>query len=78
MPEILIASRDEAIDILSDPKYNRKVTAIVSISDYRKSIPKPVIKCQDVQLTSHADRGRIGQITKCYRQITRFLTPIKS
>ena len=47
MPKILIASRDEAIDILDAPEYNKKVTAIVSISDHTRSAPKPVIKSQE-------------------------------
>lgn len=47
MAKILIASREEAVDILTNPKYNKDVSAIVSISSQNQSAPQPVKKCQD-------------------------------
>lgn len=44
MPQILIASRNEAFDILTNPKYNDKVTAVVSIYSPHQVTPLPVKK----------------------------------
>lgn len=57
MAKIMIASREEAIDILSNSKYNELVSAIVSISEVNKSCPKEVEKARKdkIVLTLHFD-----------------------
>jgi predicted protein tyrosine phosphatase len=57
MAKIMIASRDEAVDILRNPKYNEGVSAIVSISEAHKSCPSEVEKARKdkVVLTLHFD-----------------------
>lgn len=47
MANIVIKSRDQAIEMLENKKYNQDVTAIVSISDPNKGTPKIVKKIQD-------------------------------
>lgn len=46
MADILIANREQAVDILQNRKYNDKITAVVSISDQHSAAPKPVKKLE--------------------------------
>ena len=52
MAKIMIASRKQAQDILSNKKHSKKITAIVSISDPEWSTPKEVKNVKDTMVLS--------------------------